>query len=297
MKKLKLSIIITAKDLFNSKLRELKRSIDRQTYPAHLYEVLIITNGTAESAKGIGLKKAKGEIICFMASDNYLNDNEFISKCMKPFEDKLLVGAYPIQYYYNKSDGSLNRYFSLMGCNDPVAFYLKKKDRYSYLSNHPKKFSYWIEDIPFVSTIGDNGFFIRKKILMQADIEYYFHIDVCQDLFDKGYKTYALVNTTIWHRTGGNFFKFFAKRFKYADQFSENRRWHMVTRRDIPKLALFILYTLTLVQPLYVSFKGYRKVKDVAWFMHLPVCWATLITYSLLVVKRCLYRLLSRRVT
>lgn len=297
---MRLSVIITAKDRQDPKLKDLEWSIKQQTF--HDYEVLIITEGNSETAKAIGLKRAKGQIVCILASDNYLNDNKFFEKCLLPLENKFIVGSYPLRYYYYKDDDILNRYFALFGVNDPIPLYLNKNDRLPYYeeeSYHKMNPLIFQEDLfcPFqlsyVPTLGDNGMFVRRDILMKADIDHYFHIDVFQDLFNLGYRTYAVVNTSIWHKTGGNIWKFFAKRFKYADKFSEGRRWHMVEKKDLPRLAWFIFSTITLVYPLYLSFKGYRIIKDKAWFLHLPICLITIGVYGVLLCKKILKSALS----
>ena len=284
MKKLNLSIIITAKDKNDPKLLDLLSSIGEQTYPKEHYEILVITEGDSESAKAIGVRQAKGKIVGIFASDNYLNDKEFISKCMKPFRNNDIVGTFPIRYFYNKKDNILNRYFSLIGGNDPLAGYLGKNDKESYLVDLKFQFDYKKGGLKRIPTLGDNGFFIRRSILLYADLDHYYHIDVCQDLFNKGYRTYAIINTSIWHRTGGNILKFFFKRYKYADKFLYNRRWHMVTKQDLPKVRLFILSTITPLS-LFVPFMGYKKIRDIAWFLHPLVCLLTIITYGLLYLK------------
>lgn len=287
-----LSLIITAKDRNNLKLKDLEFSLTLQTF--RNFETLIITEGNSETAKAIGLKRAKGDIICILASDNYLNDPYFFEKCLKPFESKEITGSFPLHYWYYKYDDILNRYFALFGVNDPIPLYLCKNDRASYYADSMSGFpilwtngSYFIANMPSpVPTLGDNGFFIRKDILMKADIEHYFHIDVCQDLANLGYEKYAIVNTTIWHRTGGNIIRFFLKRIRYAEKLSQGRRWFMVTKKDLPRLCWFIFSTLTLIYPLYLSVKGYRVIKDKAWFLHLPICLITLGVYGLWTIEK-----------
>lgn len=288
-----LSCIITAKDRDDQKLKDLECSLSLQTF--RNFETLIITEGNSETAKAIGLKRAKGQIVCILASDNYLNDPLFFAKCLKPFEDERIVGTFPLRYWHYKQDNILNRYFALFGVNDPIPLYLGKNDRASYytkeICEYPIIFTYtkpdyFVVNLSSVPTLGDNGFFIKKDILMKADIEHYFHIDVCQDLFNLGYKKYAIVNTAIWHRTGGNIVKFFIKRLIYADKFLQGRRWHMIEKKDLPRLTWFIFSTLTLIYPIYLSFKGYRKIQDVAWFLHLPICLITLGVYGLWTIKK-----------
>jgi len=197
-----------------------------------------------------------------------------------------------MRYWYNVDDNILNRYFALFGVNDPIPLYLHKNDKQPYYKTLGDKSIDYSWEFNRVLTFGDNGMFVRRNILMQADIKHYYHIDAFQDLFNKGYKKYGMLNMSIWHRTGGNIFKFFIKRFKYADKFATKyRRWHMVeTKQDYLRLLWFIFCTITLIQPLYLSFKGYRVIKDKAWFLHPIVCWFTLITYGLWVVKRIVKR-------
>jgi hypothetical protein len=282
-----LSVIITAKDINDQKLKDLLWSIKQQTFKN--YEVIVETQGDSESAKGIALAKAKGEIVCILASDNYLQYNNFFHRAITLLNNRPeIIGAFPMRYYYYKDDNILNRYFALFGVNDPIPLYLEKNDKIPYylsLGNNDTDYTWEFDK---VKTFGDNGMFVRRNILMQANIGYYYHIDVFQDLFNKGYRKYGMINMSIWHRTGGNIFKFFIKRYRYADKFNTPyRRWHMVeTKQDKLRLLWFILCTITLIQPLYLSVKGYRVIKDKAWFLHLIVCWATLITYGLWVIKR-----------
>lgn len=291
LSKLKLSVIITAKSRDDPKLIALLKSINSQSYPKSKREILVITEGDSESAKAIGLKKAKGDIICILASDNYLNDTNFFTKCIKPLKkDNAIVGSFPIRYHHTKSDNILNRYFALIGCNDPLPLYLGKNDKIPYYEDIQFK-DYVTAYMDYVPTLGDNGFFIWRQILLKADIDHYYHIDVCQDLLGMGYNRYALVNTSIWHRTGGNIVKFFLKRYKYADKFNTpHRRWRMVEEYEWPLVKDFIISTLCIYEPLMLSIAGYRKVHDIAWFLHWPVCVITIGVYGLWVLKR---RLLS----
>ncbi len=293
-----LSIIVTAKDKSDPKLADFLESVDAQTYPRHLIEKLVITEGNSESAKAIGIRRAKGHVVGIFASDNYLDDPNFIKKMMYPFKHMpCVVASTPARYSYMEKDDILNRYFALTGVNDPIPWYLDKHDKIGYgIDNEVTRDNcIAVEDIEKVRTYGDNGFFVKKECIMQADLDHYFHIDVCQDMFDKGLKKYALVNTSLWHRTGGNIFKFFIKRFRYANQYSKNRRWHMITKKDIPNLLFFIFTTVTLVYPLALSLGGYLKVRDKAWFMHLPVCLFTIITYCLLTLKHVINNITSTR--
>lgn len=284
-----LSVIVTAKNRNDPKLKDLLYSIKQQTYKN--YEVIIVTEGDSESAKAIGIKKAKGEILCILASDNFLNYSNFFERAISFMNKNYGVsGASPMWYHYEKSDNILNRYFALFGVNDPIPFYLHKNDKLSYfykkkITDSPFDWSFFFDK---AKTFGDNGFFVKKEVIIKTDLEHYYHIDNIQDMIDRKFNLIAFINMSIWHRTGGNIFKFFIKRYKYADKFdTPYRRWHMIeTRQDKLRLLWFIFCTIILIQPLWLSFKGYRVIKDKAWFLHPIVCWFTLITYGLWIFKR-----------
>lgn len=282
---MKLSLVIPAKDINDPKLKELLRSIDAQDFPKDEMETLVITEGTSESAKAIGIRKAKGEVIGILASDNELVERHFLKSATDCVH--IFGCSWPDTYYHSKDDNILNRYFSLIGGNDPLAYYMGKNDKRSYLA----KVSSDHRDFP---SLGDNGFFIEKNLILKSDMDNYYHIDNCFDIR----KDLALhpFSGKIWHKTGGNIFSFFAKRYHYGLQhaFNKNRRWHLVDfskPKDIMRLTWFIVATVTLIQPFSLSLRGYRKIKDVAWFLHPIVCLGTLFCYTTLMMHLGLRRL------
>ena len=285
--RISLSLIVPVRDENDPKLHELIRSIDKQVFPKEKFEVLIVTEGTSESAKAIGIRQAKGDVIGILASDNELIDTFTLSE---GYELAAHFGAaYPNKYYYDRHDDILNRYFALIGGNDPLSYYMGKNDRASHL----------VHDIPVdlgKRTIGDNGFFIRKNLIEYTDLDNYYHIDNAIEALVGSRCEVRPWHGTIWHKTGGNIFRFFAKRYRYGLQhaFNSNRRWHLVDFRkpkDIWRLLWFILITLTLIEPLSKSFRGYRKIKDVAWFIHPLACIFTVATYTLLMTHLAIRRL------
>ena len=285
MESKKLSLIIPAKDKNDPKLAELLRSIEAQDFPKSQMEVLVITDGTSESAKAIGIRQAKGEIIGILASDNEIIGKDYLF-LMSEYA-KSNGAAYPALYAYFKTDNILNRYFSLIGGNDPLSFYMGKNDRSSYLG-YPNPNG--------KGSIGDNGFFIRKYLINKTDLDNYYHIDNAIEAVEEACGVGGIYT---WHKTGGNIFSFFRKRYQYGLQhaFNKNRRWHLVDfrqPRDIWKLALFILFSLTLLEPFGLSIRGYLKIRDKAWFMHPIVCLVTVLLYAVLVVHLIVRRLKSR---
>jgi len=286
---MKLSLVIPAKSKDDPKLAELLRSIEAQDFPKEDMEVLVITEGTSESAKAIGIRKAKGEVIGILASDNELVYTDFISQIMNLFPVNDAV--WPEYYFRHLGDDALNRYFALIGGNDSLCFYMGKNDKKSHLDIVERKFPFKVK---CNKSYGDNGFFIKKEVICRTDLDNYYHVDNANEAIAD--RRTASIGFAIWHKTGGNIFSFFRKRYRYGLQhaFNKNRRWHLVDFRqpkDIVRLIWFVICSVTLVEPLILSFRGFLKIRDVAWFLHPVVCLMTLTTYSLLVIRLGLSRL------
>jgi len=287
---MKLSLVIPAKDKNDPKLAELLKSIESQDFDKTQMETLIITQGTSESAKAIGIRKAKGEVIGILASDNELVSKSFLTESLRNFP--VVDASYPIYYYYCANDDCLNRYFALIGGNDPLAYYMGKNDKFSYIQDAPKK---WHRYFGNQKTIGDNGFFIKKELIEATDLDNYYHIDNAIEATPPS-TTINQLEMSIWHKTGGNLFNFLKKRYRYGLQhaFNSNRRWHLVDfreRGDVLRLIWFILASVTFIHPLILAIRGYCKIRDIAWFVHPIMCFLTVVTYGILVCHLALRRL------
>ena len=299
---MRLSLVIPAKDKNDPKLAELLRSIEAQDFPKNEMEILVITDGTSESAKAIGIRQAKGEVIGILASDNILHDNSFLTEVTRPlFELSWLTGSYPGNYSVGNGLDALGRYFCRIGGNDPLSFYMKKNDRFQqgqWPGNLKRRGDYTMIYFQKDNTpsIGDNGFFIRNSVIKESDTENYFHIDNPYDEVIKGNDAYAVVRQRIVHNSGGKIFTFFRKRYHYGLQhaFNPNRRWHLVDfkkPKDIWRLIWFVVASITIIHPLLLSIRGWLRIRDVAWFLHPVVCLGTVFTYTLLIAHLGLRRI------
>jgi hypothetical protein len=297
------SIITPARDHNDPKLQALISSIRCQDFPQDKIEHLVITEGDPESARALGYKRAKGEICVALDSDNFLVYGDIFSKVKRLFDQfPDVAGYYSLFYYCSKDDSSLNRYFALMGNNDPIAYYLGKADRKPYFEKDDNVRMDFVQFDKSIPTIGCNGFFVRKNAIMEADLEHGYHIDVCEDIRRKGFKRYIRNHQPyLWHQTSETLFNFLRKRYRYArDLYCDrrDRRWKMVSsREDYWRLAWFIIATVTVVPTLLTSIRGYCKKRDAAWFWHPVVAAGFLITYGILSVRwllsRSLFRLLG----
>jgi glycosyltransferase involved in cell wall biosynthesis len=304
------------------KLRECFTRLMAQDYPKELLELIVVDGGSDDRTKDValqfgarfleagcrdnqearrcvGLGYATKEIVLFLDSDNYLPENTWLRQMVEPFEDEEIIATQPLRYLYEPQETLMNRYFALFGVNDPVAFYLKKADRLSYLFDAWNLKGTVVKEtasytkvkfgLSNLATIGSNGFLTRKRVLdtLKLKPEEFFHIDIHVDLIRKGFCHHGIVKCGIIHSTGETFAKNITKRISYMRVHREglkNMRRYKVfdssDRQDVMNLGKFIFYTLTLVEPLYLSIKGYLKIKDRAWFIHPFVCIGFLFAYA-----------------
>lgn len=313
-----------------STIRECLESVNKLSYPKDLIRMFVMDDGSKdktlsiareysfckifkvntsgpEEATAIGYNKANSDYVVNFPSDNVITHKDWLKKMLQPLEeDSSIVASETFRYSYIKSDKPLNRYFALFGVNDPIALYLNKRDRATYFENdwhlsskvirHSKyyKTSFIEQDLP---TVGANGFVVRTKIIQKVskNIKKFSHIDSCVDLLRLGYDTYAFVKTDIWHKSGEQFANFFYKRRKYAINLyfkkQATRRYHLYNpRTDTLKLLLFVLFAMTLIEPLIRSIRGYWKIRDSAWFLHPIICFVITINYLYTLVLFQIYQ-------
>lgn len=282
-------------DLKSQKLQDLIASIKAQDFPQDQIEILVITEGDSESAKAIGIRRAQGEICAMFCADNMILTSKYLFESVKNSFEKYtnLVSVYSKFYEYKKEDNSLNRYFSLIGNNDPICFYLGKCDRRPYYEYEPDETFQLFSFQGSIPSLGDNGFFTRRSFLMEADLDHYYPMDVYVDIQKKRLLACIRFNDAfVWHRTSDNLFTFLRKRYRYAKELysdRSDRRWKMVdTKEDYSRLGLFVIFTLSIIPCLIVSLRGFIKVRDRAWFWHWPVCLGFLITYGVLACRNIL---------
>lgn len=288
-------------------------SIDATLTIAKKYNARIYTidpkKQNAEYNKSIGIKHAKNDLLAMIDHDNVLPHAHWLSKMVRPLiEHKEVVGVETLRYAYDPKESLLDRYFALFGTGDPFVWYLGRADRLSYMFDRYNlagevigEGNYYIvrfsEDR--IPTIGANGFMVRRDTLMKyakASPNMYFDMDVNVDLIKKGFDTYAFVDDAILHLTGyGSVWYYLKRRMLFMMQYHmgdkafaqkrSRRRYEIFTKKELWRLVLAIFYCVTLVVPLYDSVRGYRKIKDNAWFLHPLMGLGFALLYSWVIIR------------
>jgi glycosyltransferase involved in cell wall biosynthesis len=335
-----ISVIIPT---FNSQatIGKCLQSIRMQNYPQEKIEIILTDGGSKDKTKEIvskykvkfisidpkkqnveynkamGIKNAKNDLLFMLDHDNILPNKDLLKKMVQPFFDyQNLVGVETLRYGYDPKNTLLDRYVALFGVADPLAFYIGKADRVSYIYDkyyekyNPKDCGdYYLvhftkDNLP---TVGANGFMIRKKILIEnaySNPDKFFPIDVNVDIINKGFDTYAFVKDSIIHLTGhGNVLHYLKRRMLFMRQYylsdkgislRKARRYSLYEKKDFWRLIYFIIISLTLIVPLIDSIRGYRKIRDIAWFVNPILCFGFVLIYGYVMIEHQFKILLSR---
>ena len=308
-------------------LEECLRSIRGQDYPQTLIEIIVAdagsTDGTMDLLKRYGVDRvvpnprvtgeagrailnqlATKELILSIDSDNYLVGADWLRLMAKPLQDDATVfAAEPLRWDYTRADPPMNRYFALTGINDPVSLFMGNYGRFSYLTGRwtemphkeEQRTGYFVAELEagHVPTMGANGFLVRTEVLRDNPTgEYYFDIDVVNELVAKGHRRVAKVEVALGHHFARDLATFRRKTRRRIEDFlywREQRRYPWLSSGRKP-IVRFVLYTLLVVPLLWQMVRGWIKVRDTAWLYHVPVCWTTLWLYGWAVVRSALHR-------
>lgn len=243
------------------------------------------------------LQAARGEIILFLESDNIMVGDDWISRLVKPYKNLKIFSTYPAYNDYENDMGILTRYTALIGAPDPTLYYLKKSDkilktqkRYDkgiIISENRNYYTVKFNSLN-LTTMGDNGFMIRRKVLQKVVFknQIYFHTDAFRVLLDLGYDTYGVTKNSIIHTTKSNIINTVMRRIQVKRHFSDDLRgtrkylvfnWH--SSEDWLHIISYMFFSLTFIQPIIFAIRGYRRIPDVAWFLHPVMCFVMVVGY------------------
>lgn len=297
-------------------------AIKKQDYPKDKIELVIADGGstdktieivkeygakvyknplkTAESGKCVGVKKALGEFIVLVDSDNIMPSNDWLKRMIQPLiEYPDAVASEPWQYTWRKEDGFISRYCALIGMNDPLVHFLGNYDRLNLLTGKWTEIKREEKDlgdyllINFkkewgLPTIGANGVVFRSDFVKKNLIgNYLFDIDILSKyLYEDGSLKFIKVKNGIIHTYCENDISKFAKKQRrrvrdFLFHRSEGgRQYDWASQSKPSRIIKFSVYCITLV-PLFIqAIYGFSKKKDWAWFFHPLACLITFWEYS-----------------
>ncbi|MBI4972713.1 MAG: glycosyltransferase family 2 protein [Candidatus Omnitrophica bacterium] len=295
-------------------------SISIQDYPRDKFEVIIVDGGStdatlsiakkysaiilpnpavdAEEGKAIGIKRAKGEVIALVDSDNELAGKNWLLEMVKPLTDDERIFGVESIWKLNKQDSIINQYCTLIKVSDPFA---------RFLSSAPKKYyeteSYTvIEILSFESPIiGANGFLWRKKFVFHfgRNFKKFEEVNFASQLLQCGFTHYAISKTSgTYHDHVHSIKDFVYKRIKIGNKFLKRKaegRKTWVDYSGVLKFLIAFLYCATFFVPAMEAI--YRAVKDnnIAWLLHPFMCFITLSVYVFLSIQFALNILFPRK--
>lgn len=279
---------------------------------------------TAEAGKAVAVRRARGDLVALLDSDNVLPGPGWMRRMTAPFKDPEVFGAEPLEYTWRRTDNYVTRYCALLGMNDPLCLFLGNYDRLCQVTGRwtdlpvhgafvlggktgpvvpaaclegRGEFEYIRVELTAdaLPTIGANGTVLRRDILLAGLAgDYLFDIDLIHDLVAERPRPFAKVNLGVVHLFGKDLATFHRKQFRRIRDFLHFRRktvrsypWRQSTGPDV---ARFVLSCLTLLPLLWQAARGHARRPDPVWLLHPVFCWITLWAYGWGTVRGMLSR-------
>ena len=252
-----------------------------------------------QARMSLGIARSLGELVLILEPDNILPDSHWLRQMVKPFQDHAgVVGAFSMYNSYDETMPLLTKYCALIGANDPTIYYLNKSEKLPRFARHYTKGEILLEAEDYcivrfnhetLPTLGDNGHMVRRSIIQKVNTnpETFIHVDAFAKLLALGHGTYAAVKNSVVHYTGTNIFRFMQGRVTIKEKFynrKKDKRSYFVfdphSSRDRLNLLRFIVFSLTFIEPLLLSFIGFLAVREAAWFLHPVVCFVAVLSYT-----------------
>lgn len=260
-----------------------------------------------QESAALGIRMAKGELILMLESDNILTSDDWLKRMVEPFiRNKEVFCTFSAYNSYEKDMSITTRYTALFGSPDPTLYYLRKTEKIRMDEKNYNKGKiikedkdYWIvkfgkEDLP---TLGDNGHMFKRKVMLKVikKPEEYIHVDAFSKLLNYGYDTFGVVKNSIIHVQNPNIITLIKRRVEIKKIFYDQKmgkREYLVFNpnsiKDRINLIKYIIFSLTILEPLFESIRGYIKTRDNAWFLHPVMCFLMVIGYGTSEVRRIL---------
>ncbi|MFH1431188.1 MAG: glycosyltransferase [Nanoarchaeota archaeon] len=299
-----ISVIIPVYNEEN-RIKDCLESIYSQNFDANKVEVLIVDDNSNDKTleivkkfpvkvfkngkrdydvgKAIGIENAKGRFLLFIDADNRLIDKTWITRAVNILEkDNDILGVQSWKLFYSPKHNLATRYQDLFGNTDPAVFYLKNQDHLQAYENKWELNGEITEDkkeyviVKFraneIPTIGSQGFLTRKIYFEKQKIFQHieFFIGLIEKQKDKTGKVCFLKNEVehLAFSNVGDITKKFKRNIEHYlkdEKKGKQKRYSL----NFLKVVLAFFVMITLIVPIYDSFKGYLRKRDNAWFLHI----------------------------
>lgn len=262
-------------------------SADATCQVATRYGARILHNGEhqADRGKAIGIRAAKHDLLLFIDDDNRLPHQRWLGTLAQAYEEcPGAVGAQAAWTAYDPKDPAANRYCSLFGIGDPMAFYLERRD---HLMRSERAWAlagavlretegYWLVRLSpdAFPTVGSQGYLVSRRFVEKTDCwPYYFHVDSNYQLAMQGHSDYVILKDHVVHnycRSTSHLLGKLRRNMELYLKLADKRTYKWET--SVLRLAAKTLWMVSVLGPLGRSVAEFTKVRDPAVFLHPYLC-------------------------
>ena len=284
-------------------------STDETVAVAREFGATILTSGRhdIEVSKKIGLDAVTTPLVFFLDADNWLPSDDWLSVARQALlEHPGATGVQAAWFEYVPSDPVANRYCSLYGAADPIAYYLRVRDR--LMANETvwslggrvvaDADKYWLleADGSRLLTFGSQGFLTRTEDAQgYAKGKTFYHIDFVYQRVLLGHPYILLLKRSVGHDNCEDVRSLIRKLKRNIVLFhGVNERSYRYDLSLVDK-AIVSIVALSCFIPLVDAWRGFlRGPRDYAWFLHPVLCLIIGVMYLIIhiayTVKKYLFR-------
>lgn len=285
------------------------QELKKQTYGKNKMEIIVIDGGSrdetvrisikngatviynpsilAEPGIYLGMKKAHGDLLMILATDNYYNDIMAIEKIVRVFGDKSIYAAFPkhdseayfslFAKYINTFTDPFNHFIYGEAANARTFRNIYKTlehnniyDIYDFSSNNISPILAFAQ-----------GFTIRKDY-SRTSRDKYDDIKPIISLTESGKKIAYVHSISLFHNTIKDYKQFIRKTRWATMNAIRNKNYGIAYRKKyltfIQKIKMNIwpIYSLSLILPVIRSVIGLLQDKEGIWVFHPVICFLSI---------------------
>ncbi len=250
------------------------------------YKVIVLDNPEVNSdfGKYLALKKAKGDLVAFIDSDNIIVGTDWLKKMVLPFQLHPDLMAAESNYLIAPDFSSINVYATMLVIVDPLARMLASKPEKVYMSEHGFQIKHYARGSAPVA--GANGFLWRMSMVKPHLNDQTRRFAETNLLVELARQTEITIANTpgvgVYHYYVTTLSDYVQKRKKIAKKFlgrKEQKEATWLDKRDT-KIVLSSLYLLSVLGPLVEGTLNGIRYRRVEWFWHPIISPLTVLIYT-----------------